>query len=90
MRSMIILSGVALLSLAAASAQAQTSGSPSASPAPAASTSPRGDRGYDSRAKTQKPPKAERSGSVAPGFAQTSTHHPGNNAGYLVPFGPPS
>jgi basic membrane lipoprotein Med (substrate-binding protein (PBP1-ABC) superfamily) len=90
MRPTLVLSSVVLLSLAAVSAEAQTSSNASASAPAAASTSHSGDRGYNSRADKRRSREAEKARSVAPGFAQTSQRHSGNNAGYLVPFGPPS
>jgi hypothetical protein len=96
MRAFTVLSSLALLTLAAASAHAQsssnpsTSASPSTSAPPAASTSQHSDRGYDSRAKKHPARKTDRSDTVVPGFAQTERPHSGNDAGYLVPFGPPA
>ncbi len=89
MRPVLILSSVALLSLMAVSAQAQTSNTASASAPAAASTSHPADHGYNSRAGKRTSREAKKSGWAAPGFAQTSTDHSGNDAGNLVPFGPP-
>lgn len=90
MRAFTILSSAALLTLAAASANAQSSSNPSASPPPSASTSQQSDRGYDSRAEKHQARESDRPSAVVPDYAQTRKHHSGNNAGYLVPFGPPA
>lgn len=90
MRSAIILSGVAALSLIAVGAQAQTTGaassapaaSPYASPSVAAHKAKKARHGYNARARDAQT-------TVTDNYAQTTDRGSGNDAGNLVPFGPP-
>jgi hypothetical protein len=90
MRSTIILSGIAALSLIAVGAQAQTTNGASSAPAASTYASPsaqthaakKAKHGYNARARDAQT-------TVTDNYAQTTDKRPGNDAGYLVPFGPP-
>jgi hypothetical protein len=92
MRSTIILSGIAALSLIAVGAQAQTTSGPAPSPGASPYASPaagapahaakKAKHGYNARARDDRT-------TVMNNYAQTTDRHSGNDAGNLVPFRPP-